>query len=158
MAIDPNEISQEEYNQKITSWGQKLGVKIRASISSLAVKGKGDLLSSLRTKAYKWYGEVDRIAYGFDRHGVFWHKGVGRGHIMQGGMVVRGYKPGKVLKAAAVNAGRIAEPQILKSGTVNRKPVEWFNPVVAENIGQLADLVAELQADRAVNATKMLIN
>jgi hypothetical protein len=80
MAVDPPEISQEEYNQKIRDWGSRLGVKLRASIGSFAKKGKGDLLRSLKTKSYEWYGEVDRIAYNFRRHGVFWHKGSRRGY------------------------------------------------------------------------------
>lgn len=157
MDIEPTNISQEEYNQKITAWGRKLGTKIRASIATLSHKGKGDLLKSLRNKAYKFYGEVDRLAYSFQRHGVFWHKGVGRGYIMQGGRVVRGYRPGKVLKAAAINAGRTAAPQIINSGEINRHPVEWFNPVIENNINELADLITEMNADRAVNATKMMI-
>lgn len=157
MAIEPQEIGIEEYNKRVTAWGSALGSKIRMAIRSLTTKGKGDLLKSLRLKTAKWYGEVDKLSYHFVRHGVFVHKGVGRGYIMQGGVVVRGYKPGKVLKAAMVTANRSVPSKILKPGEVNRKPAEWFNPVVNENIEGLADMIAEMDADRMVNTTKILI-
>lgn len=155
MAVEPEEIGLEEYNKRVTEWGSKLGNKIRASIRSLTSKGKGDLVKSLRLKAKKWYGEVDLLTYQFDRHGVFVHKGVGRGYHMEGGRVVRGDKPGKVLTALTVN--QKLHQVVLKSARVNRKPAEWFNPVVAENIEGLANLIAEMDADRMVNATKMMI-
>jgi hypothetical protein len=156
MAIEPEEISQEEYNRRVTAWGSALGNKIRASIRALTTKGKGDLVKSLRLKATKWYGEVDLLSYHFVRHGVFVHKGVGRGYMMRGGSVVRGYKPGRDLKIFK-NKNAFPRSKILKSNTFNRQPLEWFNPVVQENIEGLADLIAELDADKVVNATKILI-
>jgi hypothetical protein len=155
MAVEPQAIGIEEYNKRVTAWGSTLGVKIRTSIRMLTTKGKGDLLRSLRLKTAKWYGEVDKLAYHFERHGVFAHKGVGRGHHMEGGVVVRGQAPGKILSAANVNQ-RLRQV-VLRSASVNREAVEWFNPVVTDNIEKLADLVAEMDADRAVNETKILI-
>ena len=157
MALDPQEIGIEEYNARVTKWGSVLGAELRTSIRMLASKGKGDLVKSLRLKTKKWYGEVDLLSYHFDRHGVFAHKGVGRGYHMEGGRVVRGEKPGKVLNARSLDVNHRLHQVVLRSAKVNRKPAEWFNPVVAQNIEGLADLIAELNADRAVNATKMMI-
>ena|ERR1035437_4303969 len=157
MAIEPQEISQDEYNKRVTAWGSALGNKIRASIRSLTSKGKGDLVKSLRLNAKKWYGEVDLLSYHFVRHGVFAQKGVGRGYYMEGGVVLRGEKPGKVLNARTMNVNHKLHQVILRSARINRKPTEWFNPVVAANIEGLADLISEMNADRMVNATKMLI-
>lgn len=49
-------------------------------------KNLGDSIKSVTKKSY---GVIDRVTYTFERHGVFVHKGVGRGYEMQGGMVVR---------------------------------------------------------------------
>jgi hypothetical protein len=158
MADEPVEIGQEEYNQKVTDWGSKLAVKIRDSIRSLTSKGKGDLLKSLRLKTGKWYGEVDKLSYHFVRHGVFVHKGVGRGYAMVGGNVVRvsGSLQTKFWKEYAKKKNREYNPRLV-GGDMKRKPEQWFNPIVAQNIQELADMVGEMHADRVVNATKILI-
>lgn len=157
MAVEPQEIGIEEYNKRITRWGSDLGKKIRNSIQLLTKKGKGDLLRSLRLKTAKWYGEVDKLSYHFKRHGIFAHKGVGRGYYRDGSRVVRGEKPGKVLNARTMDVNHKLRQVVLKSAKINRTPTEWFNPVVNENMEGLANLVTELNADRLVNATKILI-
>jgi hypothetical protein len=157
MAIEPQGIGIEEYNTRVTKWGSALGNKISTYIRALTTKGKGDLVKSLRLKAKKWYGEVDLLAYHFDRHGVFAHKGVGRGYYMEGGTVLRGVKPGKVLTAKSLDINYKLNQVILRSAKGKRKPTEWFNPIVAENIDGLADLIAEMDADKMVNATNMMI-
>jgi len=162
MAVQPQEISQEEYNKRVTAWGSVLGTKLRTSIRSLTTKGKGDLLRSLRLKTGKWFGEVDKLSYHFERHGIFAHKGVGRGYKMVGGKVIRASIPGSFITKN--DEGKITG-RVLKAGPVGlfedskvlRKPAEWFNPVVNENIEGLADIIAEMDADRMVNATKILI-
>ncbi|HNX38699.1 MAG TPA: hypothetical protein PL124_11640 [Candidatus Cloacimonadota bacterium] len=157
--IDPVNISLEDYNKRISAWGTQTGVKIRSAIRSLTSKGKGDLLRSLRAKSYKFYGEVDRIAFHFVRHGVFLHKGVGRGYAMIGGKVMRvsGSANTAYWKQYARSKNRSFEPKVLRGTTMKREPVEWFNPVVSDNIDKLADMVSEMRADQTVNATKILI-
>jgi hypothetical protein len=167
MVIEPQEINIDEYNAKVTAWGSAIGIKIRASIRMLTSKGKGDLVRSLRLKTAKWYGEVDKLSYHFDRHGVFVHKGLGRGYAMVSGKVLRvsgspkdtrlwgGIEYKKIGKVIRVS--RDYKPKVLTSRSINRKPVEWFNPVVDENIEGLADMIAEMDADRIVNATKIKI-
>lgn len=157
MAVEPQEIGIDEYNKRVADWGSALGKKIRDSIRALTTKGKGDLLKSLRLKTAKWYGEVDKLSYHFARHGVFAHKGVGRGYYMDGGKVIRGNKPGKVLTAKTLDINYRLHQAVLRSAKINRKPTEWFNPVVSENIEGLADLIAEMDADRMVNATNIMI-
>ncbi len=154
MAVDPQEISQEEYNKRVTEWGSKLAVKLRASIQMLTNEGKADLVKSLRLKTGKWFGVVDKLAFHFKRHGVFVHKGVGRGYHIEAGKVVRGSSKA-FDKTTDVNA-RLKQ-FALRSAAIQRVPKEWLNPVVEKNISTLANLVAELQADKVVNATKILI-
>ncbi len=158
MAVDPKDISQDEYNKRVTEWGSNVGVKLRASIRMLMNDGKGKLVKSLRLKTAKWYGEVDKLSYHFERHGVFAHKGVGRGYIMVGGNIV--HVKGFQTKASIMkmfSAARKSKWITNKDTGLKRQADEWFNPVVQDNIKDLADLVAELNADRAVNATKMMI-
>jgi hypothetical protein len=40
---------------------------------------------------------------------------------------------------------------------VERKPVDWFNPVLNQTLPELANKLAEINADAVVNATKMMI-
>jgi hypothetical protein len=159
MAVEPKNITSEEYNDRIAGWSSATGVKIRASIKSLTSKGKGDLLRWLRAKNYKYYGEIDRIGYSFPRHGVFLHKGVGRGYAMVGGKVVRvsGSLQNSFWKEYAKLKNRNFSPKVLRDTEIMRKAVEWFNPVIRDNIDKLADMVAEMRADQSVNATKILI-
>jgi hypothetical protein len=156
--IEPREFNLEEYNKKVTAWGTGTGVKIRNSIRQHFSKGKGDLIRTLRAKSYKLYGEVDRLAFHFARHGVFVHKGVGRGYAMIGGKVMRvsGSKSTAYWREYAKQHNRSFEPKVLNM-EMRRKAVEWFNPIVRENIDKLADMVTEMRADQAVNATKILI-
>jgi hypothetical protein len=160
MNNEPNYISNDEYNQQITNWGTKTGQDLRNSIRMLTSKGKGALLKSLRLKTAKWYGEIDKISYHFDRHGIFLHKGVGRGYRMIGGVVVRVSTPGSVI----LNKGKFNESKVLKAGPmgifanskVNRKSKEWYNPVIIKNVDKLADMIAEINADRVVNITNKI--
>ena len=79
------------------------------------------------------------VSYRFERHGVFVHKGVGRGYQMQGGMVVR------TAKSPYPNP----RPRV---------PVDWFNSILDNNVPELADRVGQINADAAINAARMRIN
>lgn len=70
---------------------------------------------------------------------MFEHKGVGRGYQSNGnGFVTR----------TAKYPARVRE----------REAVEWFYPVLDRNIPFLADELANINADAAVNAIRMRIN
>jgi hypothetical protein len=91
---------------------------------------------SITCKIRKDYCVVNRITFSFERHGVFVHKGVGRGYQMQGGMVVRTAK---------------------SKTTEIRQSAEWFNPVLDKALPELADKLAEINADAVVKAMGMMI-
>ena len=91
---------------------------------------------SITGKTKRNFDVVDRITFTFERHGVFVHKGVGRGYQMQGGMVRRTAK------------GPTTEV---------RHPAEWFNLVLDQALPELANKLAEINADAIVNATRMMI-
>jgi hypothetical protein len=96
------------------------------------------LAASLASKMGREYGLINYVGFSFERHGVFVHKGVGRGYKMVSGAVVR-------------TAKRKPHPK-------EREAAEWFNPVVERNVIKLAHDIANNSADAAVNATRMKIN
>ena len=81
------------------------------------------LADSIAAKTKEEYGAIERVSFTFERHGVFVHKGVSRGHPI----------------------------------TSPREKIEWFNPVIERYVPELANKLAELNADAAVDATKMKI-
>ena len=89
------------------------------------------------------HGIANRVSIKFERHGVFVHKGVGRGYEMQGGMVVR--------------TAKSDESVFSKSQGKVRLPYEWFNPVLERTLPELANKLAEINADAVLNATRMMI-
>jgi hypothetical protein len=100
-------------------------------------KGKphteGKLADSITSRTGKHLETIERISFNFERHGVFVHKGVGRGYPSSG------------------------KQKIDNPSGKTRKPIEWFNPVIDKYIPELADKIAEINADAAVNATTMKI-
>ena len=98
---------------------------------------EGKLVNSIKPSTKQSFGEIDTISFSFERHGIFVHKGVGRGWEKRGPMVTR------TAKGKMQNGGR--------------NIVEWFNPVIDRNAPHLADRIAEVNADAVLNATKLMI-
>ena len=152
---DENYIALE---QEATTWAQYDVMKLRMQIMRLSHKGKGDLAKALRFKLRKDpLGVLNRIGFSFPRHGVFFQKGVGRGYVMEGGVVVRGRKPTKTETLYAKAKNRDLH-RIVTTGEIKRHPADWFNSIMDNNIPALADMVAKYMADASVNATRMRIN
>lgn len=126
----------DKFNKAIESWGSKIERLLKMNLIYLAQKGKGTLESQLRLKTYKAFDEIYRVTYHFPRHGVFFQKGVGRGHVMVNNTVVRGVKSNRVVT--------------LGKGGINRDPKDWYNKTMNEETPHLADTIAEHKADSAV--------
>ena len=138
----------EEHNKVVEAWAPKVRTRLKSNALVLLPDGKDKnsvirgnrtemkLAASITSKVKKEFGIVDRISFNFERHGVFVHKGVGRGYKISGGTVVRVAK-GKE--------------------TTSRKPVEWFNPVLEQMLPELADRLAEVNADAVLNVSRMMI-
>lgn len=143
----------DQYNQKIVTWASQTTTQLKRSIGSLSMKGKGVLMRSLFAKTKKDFGAIESIVYTFNRYGVFFHKGVGRGYTMAGGRVIRGYRPDSKILRNRKDKTQIAG----QGGSINRDPKEWFNPVLDREVPKLADMVGQLQADMAAAATVKVI-
>ncbi|NQU85802.1 MAG: hypothetical protein HQ541_08585 [Mariniphaga sp.] len=138
----------EEQNALILSWIPKVRTALKSNVLRFS-KGKsqsfvirknqkeGKLHQSIKSSTARDLGEIEKISFQFERHGVFVHKGVGRGYEATKGFVIRTAK-GPVLK--------------------RRVSVEWFNPVLERFIPELADKIASLNTNAAVSATDMKIN
>lgn len=95
------------------------------------------LAESIGSYTRKDSNVINKIAFKFERHGVFVHKGVGRGYRASGTGFVNRIAKGPQLRP------RIA--------------VEWFNPVLDKHLPELANRIAQINADAVVNSTAMKI-
>jgi len=100
-------------------------------------RGEKKLAQSIGSYTKKEFGEINTIAFTMERHGVFVHKGVGRGYNARGNGFVTRTAKGPM--------------------TRQRVAVEWFNPILDKQVPELADAIAKVNANAAVNATKMKI-
>jgi hypothetical protein len=134
----------EEFNKSVVQWGFRTRSLLKNSIASLSMKGKGDLMRQLQMKTKKDFGEIDRVIFNFPRHGAFFHKGVGRGHIIMAGRVIRGQR-NNTSKHGKNTEGNITRH--LNTDPIRRHPKPWFTPVFEQEIPKLADIITRLKAD-----------
>jgi len=141
----------QQQNELVLRWTPKVRTALRSSarwfsdgkFESMVIRDGGKqvekkLAASISSKVGKEFGLANYVGFSFERHGVFVHKGVGRGYRSNGnGLVIR----------TAKYPARVRE----------RVAVEWFNPILDRNIPILADELANINADAAVNATRMRI-
>ena len=145
-------------NAAITKWASMVQRRVRDNTSYFPYgktatadkpgRTERRLTDSIRSQSKKSYGVIDRVSFQFERHGVFVHKGVGRGYKMQGGMVIRTAKSEDPLT-------RQVSP--FEDDPRRRVARPWFNPILEQTLPELADKLAEINADAVVNATRMMI-
>jgi hypothetical protein len=138
-----------KFNHVVTWW--KNNVRKNAISNVVTMTGKGvtgsysnilsrktyyKLESNITTKTRKDFGEINMVSFQFPRHGVFVHKGVGRGWEMISGKVVRTAKG-------------------IQKGT--RVPKDWLNSEIDKSVGLLADELVTIKADAVVNAASAKI-
>ncbi len=71
-------------------------------------------------------------------------------------IVDRARKPSKEAKAYAKAHNREVE-NIILLGPILRQPADWFNTIMDQNVPELADKVAQMNADAGVNALGLRI-
>lgn len=172
--MEPNQIADliAEQNKEVRRFSSKVTRKLRMSASrfshgkrGMVMRGKSGvnqrpeakLKDSIGYKLYMAYAVAEGVGFKIERHGVFVHKGVGRGYIMAGGQVIRGYKVSDAVKQMAKNQNRAVNEKQATEGPMRRHPVEWFNPVLDQLMPEFADRIAAINADAVVNATRMHI-
>ncbi len=137
-----------KHNAIVKRWAPKVKRQLKNSTMVRFSQGKrtsfvlrkgrteGKLSESVKARIGKKLGVSELVSFSFERHGIFVHKGVGKGYEMQGGVVVR------TTKAAT---------------GLTRNPVSWFNPILEKYIPLLANEIAVVNANAALNAVKMHI-
>ena len=119
-------------NSRIQDWSFSVEDKLKQEMVSLGIRHRANsqsaiaAINALKTLLRRTDGLTDRISYQIPRHMIFVHKGVGKG------------------TPAAM------------AGQTKRKAKPWFNPVVDQNINELADIVAEEMGSAIIN--NLLIN
>ena len=156
----------QAFNKDVAGWGKRVrnqtifnarklknpAARPRSKVKTMRSNDEEVLSQSIGEKTYKSDGEIDCIGFLFARHGVFWQKGVGRGYVMQNGIVTRGQK-----KRIGINKHDKRTTFIATAGPIRRKPVDWVNGLISREFKTLADIVAEPYADRVINATRLPI-
>jgi len=158
----PKLLTVEEFNNEVRDWS--FSVK-RKSIGNLSSKTKGDskewkkrssphLKNSIDDIYKQFNSEVVGVGFNFEKHGVFIHYGVGRGYIKEGNRVVRGRKLNDAERNVQRKRGyknkEINEMRISGDGSINRKPIDWFDVEIRTGIGKLADIAQGYHGDKAM--------
>ena len=124
----------EAFNEKVKAWSAKVKSDLVPSIRANDISGI-KLSRSIRNTFQTEYGEISRLGFSFARHGIFVHKGVGRGYQARNGMVVKTSKtPG-----------------------FNRQPKPWFNPVVESHLDELGQIIHDHNEKAIINSTRIFI-
>ena len=157
--ISGGDLNIEEQNAAIIQWASMVQRYLRGAAvllthgkeGSIARPGRTErkLEDSIRTQSRKTYGVITGQSFLFERHGIFVHKGVGRGYKMEGGTVVRNAKVEDPATRQQLSRYDQKRP---------REPFEWFNPVIEQSLPELANKLAEINADAVLNATRMMIS
>lgn len=124
----------EAFNEQLKAWSEKVKAALEPSIRSNNISGSR-LSRSIRSTYQYDYGEIFRLGFSFARHGIFIHKGVGRGYHIHGGVVVK----------------------TSRSPGFNRKAKPWFNPVVVSHLDELGEIIKAYTQTAIVNSTRIFI-
>lgn len=151
-------INTTERDNVARKWGKSTLSAVKSEAKSLGIRTyTGAFYRYLRDRYYKNRNNViGAIGFAMPRHAVFVHKGVGRGYPIdaaQGNAL--GQSASKIkasLRARGFN--QTAVNSALKGK--RRKPKPWFNPIIDRNINQLADELAN--ADANIIAHNLTIN
>lgn len=129
-------MSASEFNQRVKAWGETVRSRSLGTLVAETNVYSGELRSRLKsaTNTARDDGLAHAVAFKFLRYGVFVAYGVGNGYIRQGGRVVRGsHDPNRNVKP----------------GPIRRRPVNWLDCNIEQQIQGLADIAADYYGDNA---------
>jgi hypothetical protein len=134
-----DKVALEKFNKDVENWSEDTKQALRRVVKA-EVKRDVYLSDSLKANLYydrKYAKEVNRVGFSFVREGIYIHKGAGRGQ-------------GSIKYRDPASAGL--------QGTGNRKPIKWFDPVVASRLPRLGRIVTDYSATMQINATNIFID
>lgn len=133
---DPQQMSAGDFNDRVKAWADTVRSRSLGTLVAETQVYSGDLRGRLKAAVNKAHddGLAHAVAFKFVRYGVFVAYGVGNGYIRFNGRVVRG----------SHNPNRHVSP-----GPIRRRPVDWLDKNVEQQMQGLADIAAEYYGDRA---------
>ena len=142
------------FNKEVEQWQDAVSKQLKAPISSRSLR----IARELQPKAYTdKYGLINRLGFSFPRHGVYIHKGAGRG---QGGLIGSKWSYLKRINGMEINTSiiRHTNPASLrKQNEGNRQAYHWFDPVIKNRLPELADICMRYFDTMLIDATKIYI-
>lgn len=141
-------MTKKEHNSQVREWMLDMRRDLKRQIRMMTSSEKKELVRSLRYRTESYDKIITKIAFQFAQHGVFWHYGVGRGYVREGGKVVRGRNSTSVEKLVAARKNRVAGKVLNAENTaIKRQPKEWFDPIYEKRIDSLGDILANYHGD-----------
>lgn len=145
-----------EYNDAINAWQNSVAAQLRRTIAGKSMR----IARELHPKAYTdKYGIINQLGFSFPRHGIYIHKGAGRG---QGGTIGSNWTKLKNINGIAVSTGIVkhTNPNSLNAsqGTGTRNAFEWFDPVIRNRLPELMDIVTRYFDTMLIDATRIFID
>ena len=145
-----------EYNDAINAWQNSVAAQLRRTIAGKSMR----IARELHPKAYTdKYGIINQLGFSFPRHGIYIHKGAGRG---QGGTIGSNWTKLKNINGIAVSTGIVkhTNPNSLNAsqGTGTRNDFEWFDPVIRNRLPELMDIVTRYFDTMLIDATRIFID
>lgn len=144
------------FNKDVQKWMNSVAAQLRASISSHSMRVATDLRPRMYTDKY---GLINKLGFSFPRHGIYIHKGAGKGY---GGTTGSKWTKLKRIGGIEVSTGivRHTNPESLNGsqGTGNRKAYEWFDPIVRNRIPELETIITNYFDSMIIDATRIYIN
>lgn len=144
------------FNKAVEGWQSKVTAQLRTKIMSRSTR----IAAGLEPRSYTdKYGLINRLGFSFPRHGIYIHKGAGRG---QGGFTGSSWTKLKRVNGVEISTGiiRHTNPASINGlqGTGNRKAYEWFDPIVESNLPELMDIVTEYFDTMVIDASRIFID
>ena len=142
------------FYKEVEQWQDSVTTQLKAAIGSRSLR----IARELEPKAYTDnYGLINRLGFSFPRHGVYIHKGAGRG---QGGFIGSKWSYLKRINGIEINTSiiRHTNPASLgKQDEGNRRAYRWFDPVIKNRLPELADICMRYFDTMLIDATKIYI-
>lgn len=142
------------FNKEVEQWQDSVSKQLKTSIASRSLR----IARELKPKAYTDnYGIINRLGFSFPRHGVYIHKGAGRG---QGGLTGSKWSYMKRIKGIEIKTSiiRHTNPESLgKQNEGNRLAYQWFDPVIRNRLPELSDICMRYFDTMLIDATKIYI-
>lgn len=153
MARDADRLT--AFNKAVEQWADEVAGRLKIVISARSTRIPKELHPNLYTDNY---GIINRVGFSFPRHGIYIHKGAGRG---QGGWIGSKWEKLKEVNGVTVGTGimRHTDPASLgKQGTGSRRAFQWFDPVIRVHIRRLEEITLQYFDTMIIDATRIYVD